>query len=637
MDTVRKIIEYLGGESNISAVTNCMTRLRVVVIDDASVDVDLMKQLPEVLGIVHDRPLSYEIVVGPGRSRKYADICHEMGFKSGEESPVSGEDTVMDNRKTRKENSKNSVKENKIKSFMKTIGEIFVPLLPGIIAAGLCAGFASLIKQFVPDYESVPVWMLIYTVLTLINISFMTYINAWAGYRAAERFGATPILGGMLGMITSLSGIDTIARILSLYNEEAPLSSVLCAGKGGVLAVILGVFLLAQVEKNVRRRVPDNFDIILTPILSMIIILVPYILIVMPVFGFIASLIVKAFSAACMSTSTVVRIITGFIASACFLPLVAAGMHHGLVALYSVQLQELGYVTLYPALAMAGAGQVGAAIAILIKSKRVGNKRLTQVIRGALPAGFLGIGEPLIYGVTLPLGKPFILAGLGAGFGGAFVMLMQVASTTWGPSGLIGAFVMTGGPKGAAESIICYLIGLAIAYVMSFIITYFYYSEEELRKMVADETVQSPADAHTDAGSKTGDGALEAAASDTGRETVNAAADGGRKKTSHRIVNHGDAIDFGEGDNDGGQSSFTHIVRDPMGLHARPAAELMKIVRKYKSHVAVDVGAKTADAGSLVQLLALGVVQGNEITVRAVGEDAVQVLGEIKRFLEERV
>ena len=108
----------------------------------------------------------------------------------------------------------------------------------------------------------------------------------------------------------------------------------------------------------------------------------------------------------------------GYVSTALFLPMVAMGMHHGLVALYSVQLESFGYVTLYPALAMAGAGQVGAAVAIYFKAKKCGNTRLKNVITGALPAGLLGIGEPLIYGVTLPMGKPLIiaLAGLSVSF-----------------------------------------------------------------------------------------------------------------------------------------------------------------------------------------------------------------------------
>ena len=121
---------------------------------------------------------------------------------------------------------------------------------------------------------------------------------------------------------------------------------------------------------------------------------------------------------------------------------------------------------------MAGAGQVGAAIAIYLKAKKVRNDRLRSVISGALPAGVLGVGEPLIYGVTLPMGRPFLTAGLGAGFGGAFVMAMQVAATTWGPSGLLGCFVMTAGPNGAVMSVVYYFIGLVISCAAAFAITY---------------------------------------------------------------------------------------------------------------------------------------------------------------------
>ena len=190
--------------------------------------------------------------------------------------------------------------------------------------------------------------------------------------------------------------------------------------------------------------------------------------------------IVWLFSRACLSENVFIRAVSGYFAAAFFLPLVAAGMHHGLVALYSVQLAELGFVTLYPALAMAGAGQVGAALALWRKAKKVGNDNLCSVISGALPAGLLGVGEPLIYGVTLPLGKPFLTAGLGAGFGGAFIMVTQVASTTWGPSGLLGAFVMTAGPGGSARSVLLYLTALVISYIGGYLITNIFYQEEEL-------------------------------------------------------------------------------------------------------------------------------------------------------------
>ncbi len=463
-ELVQKIIENLGGKGNISSATNCMTRLRVQVKNDGQVKDGNLKGLEGVMGLVHDRANLWEVVVGPGKSRKCADICKSMGI------PSQAATSTSNDWKANKEAVKSGQKESKIRQLLKTFGDIFVPLIPGVIAAGLCSGIATLLGQLFPGSTN-PVVVIITNFLNLINTSFMTYLTAWAGYRAAERFGGTPILGGMLGMITTLSNIDVISQVLGLYNEAQPLDAILRAGRGGVLAAVIGVFFMCKIETAIRKKMPDAVDIVFTPLLTLIITVIPYVLIVMPITGLISTGLVKLVSLVAMSSSPVVRAIGGFLGAALFLPMVSMGMHHGLVALYTVQLETFGCVYLYPALAMAGAGQVGAAISIYLKCKKVGNHRLQSVITGALPAGILGVGEPLIYGVTLPMGKPFLTAGIGAGFGGAFCCLMQVASTTWGPSGLLGVFVMTAGANSPFLSVLYYLIGLVISYIMGFIIT----------------------------------------------------------------------------------------------------------------------------------------------------------------------
>ena len=611
-EKAEQLIKYLGGAANITTVTNCMTRVRVTVLDESLVSEQQLKGMEDVMGIVHDRALSYEIVVGPGKSRKYADECRELGFEAS--NTANAHAAIVhtgDDWQKNKEELQGRKKGGRIKAALKVFGDIFVPLIPGIITAGLCAGFAALITQAVPDYDHIKVWNIIYNLLTLFNISFMTYLTAWAGYRAAERFGATPIIGGMLGMITSLDGINTIAQLLGLYDENNPLSSILRSGKGGVLAVIAGVFLLSIVEKKIRARMPESVDIIFTPLLSLMICAIPYILVIMPMFGFVSSGIVWVFSQLCLSTSIVVRMIAGYVSAALFLPLVAAGMHHGMVALYSVQLQEIGYITLYPALAMAGAGQVGAAIALWIKSKRVGNKELCSIIAGALPAGFLGIGEPLIYGVTLPLGKPFITAGLGAGFGGALVMAMEVASTTWGPSGILGIFVMTEGPCGAVKSVLIYVAGLCISYVCSFIITSIFYNERELLPE-EDEAIASDL---PDQPSVSPDALL------TG---------------DFRTVRHGETILLGKSSGEL-LTGFDYSITDPVGLHARPAARLAKLAGQYDCALTLSANGKTASAKDLVEIMKLGAAKGTVLSVSAEGPDAQAALQAVKQYLVQRL
>jgi PTS system sucrose-specific IIC component len=232
-----------------------------------------------------------------------------------------------------------------------------------------------------------------------------------------------------------------------------------------VIGVILGVYILSRVERAVRKKMPDVLDLMFTPVLSLIIMVAAMLFVIMPITGILSDWLVKALELLVYSDIPAVNILSGFVLSALFLPMVLLGLHHGLIPIYAVQLEAFGGVALFPVLAMAGAGQVGAAIAIYIKAKRNHNHNLVQIISGALPAGFLGIGEPLIYGVTLPLGKPFITAGIGAGFGGAYVMLQKVMANAWGPSGL------TAIPLMQPDSMIHYFIGLVVSYIGGFLVT----------------------------------------------------------------------------------------------------------------------------------------------------------------------
>ena len=474
-ELAKKILELVGGKENVTSATNCMTRLRVNLKNYEAADIEGLKATEGVLQVIQMDNL--HVVLGPGKAKKVTDLFKaEAGVADGMSTDASWQDN--------KAAMKAGQKQGKVKTALKAVGDIFVPLIPGVIAAGICSGLATLITQANPDYATVKWLFILHQFLTMINTAFMGSITAWAGYRAAEKFGATPILGGMLGAITAMANINNISQtvggIFWVAEGADALNAVLRAGRGGVLAVIFGVLLMAKVEKWVRSKMPDALDIVVSPLIIMFICVIPYVFVIMPITGLISNGLVSIVGAVCMSESVVVRMIAGFLGSFLFLPLVAMGMHHGLVALYTVQLNTIGFVTLYPALAMAGAGQVGAAIAIWLKAKKTGNKRMMSVIGGALPAGVLGVGEPLIYGVTLPMGKPFITAGLGAGFGGAFCMAMKVAATTWGPSGVLAFPIMTAGGSSATTQMMCYAIGLVISYIMGFIITNFTLKAEEV-------------------------------------------------------------------------------------------------------------------------------------------------------------
>lgn len=353
----------------------------------------------------------------------------------------------------------------------KIFGDIFTPLIPGIVIAGICSGFAALIVQFCPGYEESVILGACYHLLNLVNTAFFSFMPAWVGYSACQCFGGTPILGGMIGMITGLDGINAVSQAAGLYNAAEPAASILCSGRGGVLAAILGAWLIAKLENWIRPRMPKSLDMILTPLCALLIVLIPYILVIMPVTGLVSTLLCDLVRLLCLSDSLLVRILAGYICAALFLVAVMMGMQYAFVALYSIELDTYGYVTLFPTLAMAGAGQVGAGLALLVKAKKVGNAKFSAVITATIGPGLMGVGSPLLYGVTLPLGTPFLTACLGGGFGGAFIMATGVASSGWGASGLLGIPMMGAGPVGT-KGMLLYICGLAISCVMGFVLTY---------------------------------------------------------------------------------------------------------------------------------------------------------------------
>lgn len=463
---VKEIVDAIGGPENINSSTNCMTRVRLNLKDKSIVDEEALKKVEGVMGI-NDAD-TYQVIVGPGTAKKANDILIEQyHVRSSTDSENNWEEN--------KQAIKDQQNQGKFKQAIATISNIFIPMIPAIIAAGIFQGFSSLLGQMLTDgvltggfFEGARL------TFALIGNSFLGYFAIFTGVNAAKRFGATEALGGMVGAMSIAAPLIDLSTHVGLYDAEQPLNSILTTGKGGIIGVIFGVFILARVERWIRKVVPDVLDLIVTPVVTLLITAILMAFVIMPVSGFLSDWLVTGLGYIIGSDNTFVSILSGYILAAAFLPMVLLGLHHGLIPIYAIQLEALGGVSLFPVLAMAGAGQVGAAIAIYFVAKKAGNDRLRQVIAGALPAGILGIGEPLIYGVTLPLGKPFITAGLGAGFGGAYVMMMGVMANAWGPSGWVALPLMQPG------KMMHYAIGVLISYVGGFIITRAFIKEKDV-------------------------------------------------------------------------------------------------------------------------------------------------------------
>ncbi|WP_448819867.1 PTS transporter subunit EIIC [Cetobacterium sp.] len=457
----KAIIEKLGSKDNIAVINNCMTRIRVSVKDVEKVDFKSLDEISGVIKVIKDDTI--QVVVGPGKSKKIAD---EMKKLCGE--------IVVDNEEWKKTKENVKSKQGKFSSILRRMANIFIPLIPAIIGAGLLNGIAGYFQNVytAEGIKDMPMWI---TFFQTLGNGLFAYFAIFVGVNSANEFGATPALGGIIGAITISSNINIFSKALGLYNAEVPLSSILIPGKGGIIGVIMGVAILAWVEKQLRKIIPDFLDSIITPTLAILIVGTLTVFIIMPFSGVASDVIIKIFSFFIMSEGPI-AIIGGFILASSFLSLLMVGLHHGLIPFYMVQLTQFGSISLFPILCMAGGGQIGGAAAIYIKAKH--NKKLRDVIKAAMPVAILGIGEPMLYGVTLPLGKPFVTASIAGGLGGAFLAATKVQTIAFGPSGI------TAIPLVVPGKILYYIIGLGISYVAGFIITYFFGIPKDIEEAV---------------------------------------------------------------------------------------------------------------------------------------------------------
>ncbi|EAD1296405.1 permease [Listeria monocytogenes] len=462
----KQIFIHVGGMENVSRIAHCMTRVRLGIVDSDLVNVAGLKKVPGVIGVVEDDTL--QIIVGPGVVNKVAGAMAEMaGVKIGEtiqENLDSGTKTGKElvEEKASKTKAELKAKQNNSSGFkrlLKSISNIFVPLIPGFVGAGLIAGIAAIISNNITAGNlDAAVWTQYIDILGVINKGIFAFLAIYVGINTANEFGGTPVLGGGIAGITLLSGLAEGHTITNIFTGDP-----IVAGQGGIIGVLLAVWLMCVLEKNLRKIIPNAIDIIFTPTLVLLIIGLVTIFLIMPFAGLVSDGLVNGIN----WVIEVGGVFAGFVLGTLFLPMVMFGLHQVLTPIHVEMIAQNGYTILLPILAMAGGGQVGAAIALWIRCRK--NKPLVNMIKGGLPVGILGIGEPLIYGVTIPLGKPFLTACLGGGIGGAVIGYFgNVGAIAIGPSGV--ALI----PLIANNEWLSHVIGLIAAYLGGFILTYFF-------------------------------------------------------------------------------------------------------------------------------------------------------------------
>ncbi|MGO2982613.1 MAG: PTS transporter subunit EIIC, partial [Pseudolactococcus laudensis] len=334
----REIYENVGGEKNVRKVIHCMTRVRMTIVDNSKVNLVGLKAIDGVMGIVEDETL--QVVVGPGTVNKVAKKMVDMvGVKLGETFPnsegLSFEEQALANKAAAKEKYN---KPSKLKSVLKSISNIFVPMIPAFVGTGIVAGIAAVLSNLVVAGDlNAATWQQYIDIMNILKNALFAYLTIYVGINAANEFGATPTLGGVIGGVVMLTGMNPENPIKNIFTGQ-PLS----AGQGGMLGVLLAVWLLSIIEKKLHEIVPESVDIIVTPTISLILIGLLEIFLIMPLAGFVSDHLIGGIN----GILNIGGAFSGFVLGVAFLPMVMLGLHQILGPIHLEMIAKTGQTNL---------------------------------------------------------------------------------------------------------------------------------------------------------------------------------------------------------------------------------------------------------------------------------------------------
>lgn len=457
-----QVIEKLGGKNNIATAAHCATRLRIVLNDESKVDKEGIEAIEGVKGQFSVAG-QYQIIFGSGTVNKvHEQLTKQLGI--GDVSKAEIAEAAL-------------VQQNLLQRIVKGLADIFVPIIPAIVAGGLLMGLYSMLTSigFFWDNHSVvtkypEISDLVDFINTIANAPFV-FLPVLLGFSATRKFGGNPFLGAALGMLLvhpSLSDGWNYAKTLMegniKYWNVFGLEIEKVGYQGTVIPTIISAWVLATLEKNFRKFIPSYLDNLITPMFSLFIA------------GFLAFTVIGPFGreagSLISSGLTWLYDTLGFFGGAIFgtlyAPIVITGMHQTFIAVETQLLAEItqtGGTFIFPIAAMSNIAQGAACLGVALALK-------DAKIRGlAVPSGIsalLGITEPAMFGVNLRYRQAFIAAMIGSGLASAFIAFFNVKAIALGAAGFLGI------PSIKPDSLAMYSIGMVISFVVAFSLSFLF-------------------------------------------------------------------------------------------------------------------------------------------------------------------
>ncbi|MGT2964998.1 PTS beta-glucoside transporter subunit IIBCA [Streptococcus acidominimus] len=458
-EIAKKVIDALGGRENVRSVAHCATRLRVMVVDEGKINKDVVEDIEKVQGAFFNSG-QYQIIFGTGTVNKIYDEVVALGL------PTSSKDEMK---------AEAAKQGNAFQRAIRTFGDVFVPIIPAIVATGLFMGLRGLLKAWGIE---LPGDLAVYSeILTDTAFIVLPALVVWSTFRV---FGGNQTIGIVLGMML-IAGQLPNAWVVASGGDVTPTMFFGFIPVVGLQGSVLPAFIIgiigAKFEKAVRKVVPEVLDLLLTPFVTLFVMSILGLFVIGPVFHVVENYILVA-------TQAILNLpfgLGGLVIGGVHQVIVVSGVHH-IFNFLEAQLVATGANPFNAIITAAMTAQGAATVAVGVKTK---NPKLKALAFPAALSAFLGITEPAIFGVNLRFRKPFFLSLIAGAIGGAFASLLGLAGTGMGVTIIPGTTLYVGNGQ-----LFSYLLMVAVSFVVGFSLTYMFgFEDEEVATEKKSETV----------------------------------------------------------------------------------------------------------------------------------------------------
>lgn len=504
--TAQEILDKVGGSKNIASAAHCATRLRLVIADNSKADKTALENIEGVKG-VFEASGQLQIILGTGTVNKVFDEFISIAGITASSKAEAKEAAAQ--------------KQNVFMRAIKLLGDIFVPIIPAIVASGFLMGIMNSLDFMINNgFINMDTSSSIYVFANLFSNTAYTFLQILIAFSAAKAFGANPYLGAVIGMIMinpSLQNAYTVATegvqqtqsvFFGLYDID------MVGYQGHVIPVVIAVWLLSVIEKKLHKIVPEVLDLFVTPLVSVFVTGYLTLSIIGPVFVWAENAILGGIQ----WLLTLPLGLGSLVMGALYAPTVVTGIHQMYTAIDIGQIAQYGVTYWLPLASAANIAQGAAALAVAVKSK---DKKIKSLALPSSLSAFMGITEPAIFGVNLRFFKPFIAGCIGGGCGALYASIVHLGAKGTGVTGIFGILL-------CLEQPVQYLIEMIIAVGVAFVISFLLYKDQkpEVRAAAADGRSASAASETASIESSETEGAADTAAEPVKDETLNSPVNG---------------------------------------------------------------------------------------------------------------